>query len=146
MQMTVGDLMAAGAAYDAMGEERRGSAPHSIPAPSMSSAAWSSRNKVAEVKMATGDLAGAIAILVLSRDVLKALIDKEPRPEYLRDLGVSFNRTGDAQRLSGDGPVPSGRYRAGLKIAEFLAAQLPDDSEFAAISASATASSAWLCA
>ena len=82
-----------------------------------------------------------------SREVLMAIINKEPRLDYLRDLAVSFNRTGDARRMSGDGPAAIIDYRAGLKITELLVAEAPGrHAGSAAISASATASSAWRCA
>jgi len=130
MQMTVGNLTAAGVAYGAMEKAARKRASLNPDHVDVQRGLVVAQNKVAEVMMATGDLAGAIAIVEQSRAVLTALIDKEPRLEYLRDLGVSFNRTGDARRMSGDGPGAVEDYRAGLKIAEFLVAQVPDDGEF----------------
>ena len=129
--MTLGDLAAAGRAYEAMAQatEKRASA-----ASADNMGPWRdlavARNKVAEVKLAQGDLAGALAAFEQSREGLRAVIDKEPRLEYLRDLAVSYNRTGDVRRISGDGPAAVQDYSIGLKVTEFLVEQLPGDDGF----------------
>ena len=127
MQMTIGNLPAASAAYIAMenaATKRANAAPDNLDRQRDLAVA---RNKVAEVRMATGDLSGAIAMFIQSRTALTEIIQKEPRLDYLRDLAVSFNKTGDARRISGDGLGALADYRAGLKVAEFLVTQLPDD-------------------
>jgi uncharacterized caspase-like protein len=130
LQTTVGNLKAAGGAYDAMVkavEKRAAAEPDKIDHQRDLVVA---RNKVADVKMATGDIPGAIGLYQQALDTMKGILEKEPTPEYLRDYAVCFNRIGDALRISGDGPGALVNYRAALKASEFLVETLPDDNGF----------------
>lgn len=126
MQMTVGNLAAAATAYEAMARaaEKRAAAQPDVVARQRDVVV--ARDKIAEVRLAEGDIAGAIAMFEESRATLKDIIDKEPEFEYVRDLAYSYNQTGDARRISGDVAGAEQDYRVGLKISAFLVENVPD--------------------
>ena len=130
LQTTVGNLKAAGDAYDAMVravEKRAAAEPDKIDHQRDLVVA---RNKVADVKMATGDIVGAVALYEAARDTMKGILEKEPNLAYLRDYAVCFNRVGDALRIYGDGQGALSNYRGALKASEFLVEKAPDDDGF----------------
>lgn len=130
MQMTVGSLADAGAAFAAMEKAALRRAELSPGDLARQRDVVVARNKIAEIRLATGDIKGALDMYEASRTALSAIIEKEPSFDYLRDLSVSFNKSGDARRQSGDGPGALGDYGAGLKIAKFLVENQPDDAGF----------------
>ena len=127
LQRTVGNLPAAAAAFEAMAKavERRIAARPDVLAHRRDLVV--ARNMAAEVKLTMGDTAGAIALYEAGRATLMALIEREPRGEFLRDLAVSYNRTGDARRISGNPGDALKEYQAALKVTQYLVEQLPDD-------------------
>ena len=130
LETTVGHLQEAGKAFDSMvqsAEKRAAAEPDKIDHQRDLAVA---QNKVADVKKAMGDTAGAIALYEQALATMKAILEKEPTLGYLRDYAVCFNRIGDAMRGSGDGPGALANYRAALKVAEFLAEKAPDDDGF----------------
>lgn len=130
LQTTVGNLKAAGDAYDAMVKavERRAAAqPDRIDHQRDLVVA---RNRVADVKMAMGDIVGAVELYEAARDTMKDILGKEPSLAYLRDYAVCFNRVGDALRIYGDGEGALSNYRGALKASEFLVEKAPDDDGF----------------
>ncbi|MFA6155544.1 caspase family protein [Mesorhizobium sp.] len=130
LETTVGHLREAGTAYDAMvrsAEKRAAADPGKIDHQRDLVVA---QNKVADVKMAVGDIAGAIVLYQQALATMKVILEKEPTFAYLRDYAVCFNRIGDAMRVSGDGPGALANYRSALKLAEFLVEQAPDDDGF----------------
>ncbi|WP_051355255.1 caspase family protein [Mesorhizobium erdmanii] len=130
LETTVGHLHEAGRAYDSMvrsAEKRAAAEPGKIDHQRDLVVA---QNKVADVRKAMGDTAGAIALYQQALATMKAILEKEPTFGYLRDYAVGFNRIGDAMRISGDGPGALANYRSALKVAEFLAEKAPDDDGF----------------
>lgn len=130
LQTTVGNLKAAGDAYDAMVkavEKRAAAEPDKIDHQRDLVVA---RNKVADVKMAMGDIVGAVELYEAARDTMKGILEKEPNLAYLRDYAVCFNRVGDALRIYGDGEGALSNYRGALKASEFLVEKAPDDDGF----------------
>ena len=130
LETTIGHLQEAGKAYDSMvrsAEKRAAAEPLKIDHQRDLVVA---RNKVADVKKAKGDIAGAIALYEQALATMKAILEKEPTLGYLRDYAVCFNRIGDAMRVSGDGPGALANYRSALKVAEFLVEKAPDDDGF----------------
>lgn len=130
LEMTVGNLQEAAKAYDSMvqsAKKRAAAQPDDI---DHQRGLVVAQNKVADVKMAMGDIAGAIALYQQALATMKGIVEKEPTLAYLRDYAVCFNRIGDALRVSGDGPAALANYRAGLKAAEFLVEKAPDDDGF----------------
>ncbi|QKC83223.1 peptidase C14 [Mesorhizobium sp. NZP2077] len=130
LETTVGHLQEAGKAFDSMvlsAQKRAAAEPDKIDHQRDLAVA---QNKVADVKKAMGDTAGAIALYQQALATMKAILEKEPTFGYLRDYAVCFNRIGDAMRVSGDGPGALANYRSALKVAEFLVKQAPDDDGF----------------
>lgn len=130
LETTVGHLQEAGKAFDSMvqsAEKRAAAEPDKIDHQRDLAVA---QNKVADVKKAVGDTAGAIALYEQALATMKAILEKEPTLGYLRDYAVCFNRIGDAMRGSGDGPGALANYRSALKVAEFLVEKAPDDDGF----------------
>ncbi|MBN9222073.1 MAG: caspase family protein [Mesorhizobium sp.] len=130
LEMTIGNLQEAAKAYDSMvqsAKKRAAAQPADI---DHQRGLVVAQNKVADVKMAMGDIAGAIALYQQALATMKGILEKEPNLAYLRDYAVCFNRIGDALRVSGDGPAALVNYRAGLKAVEFLVEKAPDDDGF----------------
>jgi uncharacterized caspase-like protein len=130
LQTTVGNLKAAGAAYDSMVkavEKRAAAEPDKIDHQRDLVVA---RNKVADVRMAMGDIVGAVGLYEAARDTMKGILEKEPNLAYLRDYAVCFNRVGDALRIYGDGQGALSNYRGALKASEFLVEKAPGDDGF----------------
>lgn len=130
LETTVGHLQEAGKAYDSMvrsAEKRAAAEPDKVDHQRDLAVA---QNKVADVRKAMGDTAGAIALYQQALATMKVILDKEPTLGYLRDYAVCFNRIGDAMRASGDGPGALANYRSALKVAEFLVEKAPDDDGF----------------
>lgn len=127
MLQTVGKLTEAGEAFAAMEKAAVRRADLSPGNLDRQRDVVVARNKVAEVRLAIGDVAGAIQMYEAARKTLSAIIDQAPRFDYLRDLAVSFNKSGDARRISGDGDGALADYGAGLKIATFLVENIPGD-------------------
>jgi uncharacterized caspase-like protein len=130
MQTTVGNLPAAAKAYDAMAkaiEKRIAAEPDKLEHQRDLVVA---RNHMAEAQMAMGELEAAIAVFEQSQAAIFALFEKDPGLTYLRDLAVSFNRSGDARRLRGDGNGALADYGKGLQVSELLVAESPENLGF----------------
>ena len=127
MQTTVGNLPAAAKAYEAMAkaiEKRVAAEPDTLQHRRDLVVA---RNHMADVRMAMGDLGGAVTVFEESQAALFALFEKDPSLAIMRDLAVSSNRSGDARRLQGDGDGALADYSRALKLCELLVAESPDD-------------------
>ncbi len=127
MQQTVGNLKAATGAFGRMVEAAERRAGHAPDNNQYQRDLIVARDKLAAVRMDQGDIAGAIRDFEASRATLSALIDRDPQFQYLRDLGFSFNKTGDARRALGLWQEAVVDHRKALKIAGFLVAELPGD-------------------
>lgn len=131
MQKALGNLAAAGAAFRAMeaaAAHRAGLAPDNR---DHARDLIVSRNMIAEVLAATGDLRGAVAMIEKGRETLTELMERDYRIEDTRDLAVSYNRSGDVRRQFGDAFGALEDYRNALSFSEILASHFPDDARFA---------------
>ena len=85
-----------------------------------------SYEKVGDVQMAQGDLAGALKSYRDSLAIAERLAKSDPgNAGWQRDLSVSYNKVGDVQVAQGDLAGALQSYRAGLAIGERLAKSDP---------------------
>jgi uncharacterized caspase-like protein len=130
MEITIGNLTAAGKAYDDMdkaAEKRAAKQPDNVQHQRDLVVA---KDKIAEVKIAMGDLTGAIKVLEDARKALALVIRKDPQYEYFRDMAVSYNRSGDARRTLGDGIGALADYKLALRISQRLNVWLPENDTY----------------
>ena len=85
-----------------------------------------SQNKIGEVLLAQGDLAGALAAYPAGLAIRERLAAADPtNAGWQRDLSVSQDNVGEVLRAQGDLAGALAAYRAGLAIRERLAAADP---------------------
>jgi hypothetical protein len=90
-----------------------------------------SHNRLGDVAVAAGDLAGARAAYQAGLDIRVRLAAADPaNAEWQRDLSVSHNRLGDVARAGGDLAGARAAYQAGLDIAVRLAAADPANAQW----------------
>ncbi len=85
-----------------------------------------SYNRMGDVQVAQGDLAGALTSFRKGLKIAERLSASDPgNVGWRRDLSVSFDRIGDVQVAQGDLTGALANYRAGLTIAQALADAIP---------------------
>ena len=78
-----------------------------------------SHNKIGDVKVAQGDLPGALAAYAAGMAIPRRLAARDPaNTEWQRDLSVSHEKIGDVQVPQGDLAGALSSYRKALGIAE----------------------------
>jgi tetratricopeptide (TPR) repeat protein len=83
-------------------------------------------NSLGDVRVATGDLPGALAAYEAALATAQVLTAQDPgNTGWQRDLSVSHNKIGDVQRAQGNLGQALESYRASLALAERLAAADP---------------------
>jgi tetratricopeptide (TPR) repeat protein len=83
-----------------------------------------SLNKLGDVRLRAGDLAGALAAYQEGLDIARKLAAQDQgNAQAQRDVSVSLNRLGDVKLQGGDRAGALAAYQEGLDIARKLAAQ-----------------------
>jgi tetratricopeptide (TPR) repeat protein len=89
-----------------------------------------SLNRIADVLVVQGDLAGALAIYEEGLAIRRQLASADPsHGEHQRDLSVSLNKTGDVLLAQGDLAGALAIYEEGLAIRRRLASAEPSHAE-----------------
>ncbi|MBV8871010.1 MAG: hypothetical protein JOY65_16600, partial [Acetobacteraceae bacterium] len=90
-----------------------------------------SHNRAGDVRVAQGDLAGALAAYAAAQAIAEALAARDPaNAQWQRDLSVSHERTGDVKVAQGDLAGALDAYAAAQAICEALPARDPANSEW----------------
>ncbi len=90
-----------------------------------------SQSKVGDVRVAQGDLPGALEAYQAGLAIGEALARRDPaNTEWQRDLSVSHDRIGDVLVAQGDRGGALKAYQAGLAIREALARRDPANTEW----------------
>ena len=85
-------------------------------------------NKQGDVRLAQGDLAGALAAFQASMDLRKALAESDPsNAGWQRDLSVSHEKVGNVRHAQGDLAGALAAFQASMDVAKALAESDPSN-------------------